>query len=67
MTLAENANRPNYQQVVDQLYQTSDFDFVGIAYKVRNRPIRLLGNTLPEIKVSSFVTSYYVVGLALPD
>lgn len=38
MTLAENANRPNYQQVVDQLYQTSDFDFVGIALQSAQPP-----------------------------
>lgn len=38
MTLAENADQPDYQHLVDQLYQTSDFDFVGVALQAHQTP-----------------------------
>lgn len=38
MTLAENANQRNYQHLVDQLYQSSDFDFVGVALQANQAP-----------------------------
>ena len=38
MTLAENADQRNYQHLVDQLYQTSDFDFVGVALQASQTP-----------------------------
>ncbi|EYR71840.1 hypothetical protein O209_04540 [Lactiplantibacillus plantarum WHE 92] len=66
MTLAENANQRNYQHLVDQLYQTSDFDFVGVALQATKLPIKSPGNTLPVIGVSNFERLFCVVASALP-
>lgn len=53
MTLADHDGQLNYQELVNHIYQTNTFDFVGLALKSDDFSRNINGTLWPEINPSN--------------